>query len=76
MQVLFKNVVKHRQGQTSVNRYIEGKTKEYSESMRGSLIGKQCIKGLTIGVIRVHEQQPKQGQTESKMQDDRATQKQ
>ncbi len=56
MQALFRNVVKHRQGQTSVNRSIEGKTQEYSESMRGSMIGEQCPMGLTIDVIRVHEQ--------------------
>ncbi len=51
-----KNIVKHRQGQTSVNSYVEGKTQEYSESMCGSSIGEQYPKGLTIGVIRVHEQ--------------------
>ncbi len=55
-KLLFRNIVKHRQGQTSVNRYVEGKTQEYSESMRGSSIGKQYTKGLTRGVIRVHEQ--------------------
>ncbi len=55
-KLLFKNMVKHRQGQTSVDRYVEGKTQEYSKSMRGSTIGEQCPKGLTIGVIRVHEQ--------------------
>ncbi len=47
------DMVKHRQGQTSLERYVEGKTQEYSESMRGSLIGEQYPKGLTIGVIRV-----------------------
>ncbi len=55
-KLLFKNIVKHRQGQTSVNSYVEGKTQEYSKSMCGSLIGEQYPKGLTIEVIRVHEQ--------------------
>ncbi len=50
------NMVKHRQGQTSVDRYVEGKTQEYSKSMPGSTIGEQCPKGLTIGVIQVHKQ--------------------
>ncbi len=39
-------MVKHRQGQTSVDRYVEGKTQEYSESMCGLSIGEQYPKGL------------------------------
>ncbi len=39
-------MVKHRQGQTSVDGYVEGKTQEFSESMRGSSIGEQYPKGL------------------------------
>ncbi len=40
-KLLFQNMVKHRQGQTSVDRYVEGKTQEYSESKRGSTISEQ-----------------------------------
>ncbi len=29
--LLFRNIVKHRQGQTSVNRYVEGKTSVFRE---------------------------------------------
>ncbi len=75
LQAFIRNVVKHRQGQTLVNRYVEDKTQEYSEGMRGSSIGEQYPKGLTKGVIRVHKQKSKQGQTESKRQDERAIQK-
>ncbi len=48
------------------NRYIEGKTDEYSSKQAWSSIGEQYPEGLTRGVIQVHEQWSRQGQTESK----------
>ncbi len=42
----YSKTVKHRQSQTSFNRYVEGKTQEYSESMRGSSIDEQYLKGF------------------------------
>ncbi len=48
------------------NRYIEGKTDEYSIKRAWSSIGEQYPEGLTRGVIQVHEQWSRQGQTESK----------
>ncbi len=55
-KALFQNMVKHRQGQTSVDRYVEGKTQEYSESKRGSSIGEQYPIGQGREIIQVHEQ--------------------
>ncbi len=48
------------------NRYIEGKTDEYSIKRACPSIGEQYPEGLTRGVIQVHEQWSRQGQTESK----------
>ncbi len=48
------------------NRYIEGKIDEYSSKWMWSSIGEQYPEGLTRGVIQVHEQWSRQGQTESK----------
>ncbi len=48
------------------NRYIEGKTDEYSIKRAWSSIGEQYPEGLTRGVIQVHEQWSRQGQIESK----------
>ncbi len=48
------------------NRYIEGKADEYSSKQAWSLIGEQYPEGLTRGVIQVHKQWSRQGQTESK----------
>ncbi len=56
------------------NRYIEGKIDEYSSKQVWSSIGEQYPEGLTRGVIQVHEQWSRQGQTESKQQDERAIQ--
>ncbi len=47
------------------NRYIEGKADEYNKGAWSS-IGEQYPEGLTIGVIQVHKQWSRQGQTESK----------
>ncbi len=55
-KALFQNMVKHRQGQTSVDRYVEGKTQEYSESKRGSTIGEQYPTGQGREIIQVYEQ--------------------
>ncbi len=38
------------------NRYIEGKTDEYSSKRAWSSIDEQYPEGLTRGVIQVHEQ--------------------
>ncbi len=48
------------------NRYIEDKADEYSSKRAWSSIGKQYPEGLTRGVIQVHKQWCRQGQTESK----------
>ncbi len=48
------------------NGYIEGKTDEYSSKLAWSSVGEQYPEGLTRGVIQVHEQWSRQGQTESK----------
>ncbi len=48
------------------NRYIEGKTDEYSSKRAWSSIGEQYPEALTRGVIQVQEQWSRQGQTESK----------
>ncbi len=45
------------------NRYIEGKTDEYSIKRAWSSISEQYPEGLTRGVIQVHEQWSRQGQT-------------
>ncbi len=42
------------------NRYIEGKTGEYSSKRAWSSIGEQYPEGLTRGVIQVHEQWSRQ----------------
>ncbi len=55
-KALFQNMVKHRQGQTSVDRYVEYKTQEYSESKRGSTIGEQYPTGQGREIIQVYEQ--------------------
>ncbi len=58
-------MVKHRQGQTSVDRYAEGKTQEYSESKRGSTIGEQYPTGQGREIIQVYEQNsPREVRTE------------
>ncbi len=48
------------------NRYIEGKTDEYSSKRVWSSISEQYPEGLTRRVIQVNEQWSRQGQTESK----------
>ncbi len=48
------------------NRYIEGKADEYLSKRAWSSIGEQYPEGLTRGVIQVHKQWSRQGQTESK----------
>ncbi len=48
------------------NRYIEGKTDKYTNKRAWSLIGEQYPEGLTRGVIQVHKQWSRQGQTESR----------
>ncbi len=57
---------RHRQGRTMANRYIEGKTDEYSSKRAWSSISEQYPEGLTRRVIQVNEQWSRQGQTESK----------
>ncbi len=53
-KALFQNMVKYRQGQTSVDGYVEGKTQEYSGSKRGSTIGEQYPTGQGRGIIQVY----------------------
>ncbi len=48
------------------NRYIEGKADEYSSKRVWSSISEKYPEGLTRGVIEVHKQWSRQGQTESK----------
>ncbi len=48
------------------NRYIEGKTDEYSSQRAWSSIGEQYPEDLTRAVIQVYERWSRQGQTESK----------
>ncbi len=77
-KLLFKNMVKHRQGQTSVDRYVEGKTQEYSKSMRGSTIGRPTHAGGSKGLDNRGNPSTQviiqTGQTEFKRQDERAIQ--
>ncbi len=56
----------NRHNRQMPNRYIEGKTDENSSERAWSSIGEQYPEGLTRGVIQVHEQWSRQGQTESK----------
>ncbi len=60
-------MVKYRQGQTSVDRYVEGKTQEYSGSKRGSTIGEQYPTGQGREIIQVQytSNSPREVQTES-----------
>ncbi len=51
---LFRSVVKHRQGQTSVDRSVGGNTQEYTKMV--NRLANNIQRGLTIGVIQVHEQ--------------------
>ncbi len=53
-KALFQNMVKYRQGQTSVDRYVKGKTQEYSRSKRGSTIGEQYPTGQGREIIQVY----------------------
>ncbi len=62
MQAFIK---RHGQKQMA-NRYIGGKTDEYSSKLAWSSIGVQYPEGSTRGVIQVHEQRSRQWQTESK----------
>ncbi len=45
-KLLFRNIIKHRQGQTSVNRYVEGKTQEYSREHASVIDQRTIAKGL------------------------------
>ncbi len=48
------------------NRYIEGRADEYSSKRAWFSIAEQYPEGLTRGLIQVHQQWSRQGQTESK----------
>ncbi len=66
-KLLLINIVKNTgRVEQMANRYTEGKTDEYSSKRVWSSIGEQYPEGLTRGVIQVHEQWSRQGQTESK----------
>ncbi len=54
LQAFIRNVVKHRQGQIFVNRYVEDKTRVFQGHVWVNDL--RYPKGLTKGVIRVHKQ--------------------